>query len=96
MKYYVPPSEKVGGHVPRDPTKLRPKLLLLLSTNVPTTVVCRGLVMPGATASFYAPLPNSSIEQWRMVVIDTGYTLSVTSQYDVIVHFSNRCFGDVC
>jgi len=29
------------------------------------------------------PLPNSSIEQWRMVVIITGYTLFVTSQYDV-------------
>jgi len=24
MAYYVPPSEKVGGHVPRAPTKLRP------------------------------------------------------------------------
>ena len=30
------------------------------------------------------PLPNSSIEQWRMVVIVTGYTLFVTSQYYVI------------
>jgi len=23
MAYYIPPSEKVGGHVPRAPTKLR-------------------------------------------------------------------------
>jgi len=27
----------------------------------------------------YAPLPNSTIEEWRMVVIVTGYTLLVTS-----------------
>jgi len=31
----------------------------------------------------YALLPNSSIDQWRMVVIDTGYKLFVTSQFDV-------------
>jgi len=35
------------------------------------------------------PLPNSSIEQWRMVVIVTGYTLFATSQYDVIFTFAN-------
>jgi len=35
------------------------------------------------------PLPNSSIEQWHMVVIVTGYTLFVTSQYDVIFTFAN-------
>jgi len=23
MAYYIPPSEKVGGHVPRAPTNLR-------------------------------------------------------------------------
>jgi len=32
-------------------------------------VACRGLVMPGPTASLYAPLPNYIIKQWRMVVI---------------------------
>jgi len=30
------------------------------------------------------PLPNSGIEQWLMVVVVTGYTLFVTSQYDSI------------
>jgi len=35
------------------------------------------------------PLPNSSIEQWRMVVIVTGHTLSVTSQCDVIFTFAS-------
>jgi len=34
-----------------------------------------------------APLPNSSIEQWRVVVTVTGYTLFVTSQFDVIFKF---------
>jgi len=38
-------------------------------------------------------LPNSSIKQWRMVVIVTGYTLFVTSQYDVILTFSNYRFA---
>jgi len=33
--------------------------------------------MPGATA--YAPLPNFSIEQWRMVVIITENVRFVTS-----------------
>jgi len=42
------------------------------------------------------PLPNSSIEQWRMVVIVTGYTLFVTSQYDVIFTFANQRFGEIC
>ena len=50
--------------------------------------------MPGATAWLDAPLPNSSIEQWRMVV--TGYTLFVTSQHDVIFAFTNQRFGEVC
>jgi len=34
------------------------------------------------------PLPNSTIEQWRMVVIVTGHTLFVTSQCDVIFTFA--------
>jgi len=59
-------------------------------------VACRGLVMPGATACLDAPLPNFSIEQWHMVVIVTGYTLFVTSQYDVIFTFANQRFGEVC
>jgi len=36
---------------------------------------------PGSTAWLYALLPNSCNEQWRMVVIVTGCTLFVTSQY---------------
>jgi len=31
-----------------------------------------------------------------MVVIVTGYTLFVTSQYDVIFTFANQRFGEVC
>jgi len=42
------------------------------------------------------PLPNSSIEQWRMVVIVTGYTLFVTSRYDVVFTFANQYFAEVC
>jgi len=42
------------------------------------------------------PYPNSSIEQWRMVVIVTGYALFVTLQYDVIFTFANKHFGEVC
>jgi len=48
------------------------------------SVVCRGLVMPGATCLVVCLLPNSSIEQWRMVVIVTGNLPSVTSQYIVV------------
>jgi len=40
--------------------------------------------------------PNSSIEQWRMVVIVAGYTLFVTSRYDVIFTFASQRFGEVC
>ena len=41
------------------------------------------------------PLPNFdfflyNIEQWRMVVIVTGYALFVTSQYDVIFRFATN------
>jgi len=60
------------------------------------TVACRGLVLPGATACLDVPLPSSSIEQWRVVVIVIGYTLFVTSQYGVIFTFVNKCFGEVC
>jgi len=42
------------------------------------------------------PLPNSSIEQWRTVVIVAGYKLFVTSQHDIIFMFENQHFGDVC
>jgi len=61
-------------------------------------VACRGLVMPGATAWLDASLPNSSIEQWRtpMVAIVTGYTLFMTSRYDVIFKFAYQRFGEVC
>jgi len=52
--------------------------------------------MPGATASLDAPLTNYCIEQWRMVVIVTGYTLFVTSQYYVIFTFASQRFGEVC
>jgi len=40
--------------------------------------------MPGATCLTVCPLPNSSIEQWRMVVIVTGYMPLVTSQYTIL------------
>ena len=62
------------------------------------SVACRGFVMPVVTAWFDAPLPNSSIEQWHrpMVGIVTGYTMFVTSQYDVIFTFPNQRFGEVC
>jgi len=36
------------------------------------------------------PLPNSSIEQWRMVVIVNGCTLFVTSQFDDVFTFANK------
>jgi len=39
------------------------------------------------------PLPNSVIEQWHMVAIVTGYTLFVTSQYDVIF---SKFFDTTC
>ena len=32
-------------------------------------------MMPGATARLDVSQPNSSIEQWRMVVIVTGYRI---------------------
>ena len=38
----------------------------------------------------------TSTEQWRMVVIVTGCTSFVTSQYDVIFTFANQHFGEVC
>jgi len=43
-----------------------------------------------------APLQNPSIEQWRMVVIGTGYTSFVTSQYDVMSTFADQRLGEVC
>jgi len=42
------------------------------------------------------PLPNSSIEQWCIVVIVLGYTLFVMSQYDIIFIFANQHFNKVC
>jgi len=42
------------------------------------------------------PYPNSSIEQWCMVVIVTGYTLFVMKKYDVIFTFAKQRFGEVC
>jgi len=58
-------------------------------------MACRSQVMPRATAWFYVPLPKY-IEQWRKGVILTGYTLFVTSQYDVMFTFANQRFGEVC
>jgi len=49
-----------------------------------------------ATAWLDAPLPNSSVEQWRIAVIVTGYTLFVTSHHDIIFTFANQHFGEVC
>jgi len=42
------------------------------------------------------PPTNSTIEQWRMVAIVTGYELLVTSQHYVIFTFANQPFGEVC
>ena len=70
--------------------KYRPFLSMALAGEG-LTVACRSLVMPGATAWLDAPLSKSSIEQWRMVVIVTEYTLFVTSQYDAIFTFANQC-----
>jgi len=50
---------------------------------------------PGVTAWLHSPLPNSSTEQWRMVVIIARYTLFLTSQYDVIFTFAPQRFGEV-
>jgi len=72
----------------RKPSNKRSNIPLLKGT-----VACSGLVLPGATSWLYAPQPNSSIEKWRVVVIVIGYTLSVTSQYDVIFTFANQRFG---
>jgi len=52
--------------------------------------------MPVATDCLYAPVPKSSIEHLRMVVIVAGYTLFVTSEYDVIFTFANQYFSEVC
>ena len=41
----------------------------------------------GDACLIVSPVPNSSIEQWRMVVIVIGYTLFLTSQYDDIFMF---------
>jgi len=60
------------------------------------SVSCRNLVIPGATAWLCASLPNYSIEQWRMTVIVTGYTLFVMSQYNAIFTFANQRFAEVC
>jgi len=57
---------------------------------------CRGLMMPGVTAWLYSPLPNSSIEQWRMVVTGTGYMPFATSHYEVIITLANQRFSEVC
>jgi len=65
-------------------------------TQVSSPVTCRGLVVPRATAPLYASLLNSGIEQWRMVFIVAGYTLFITSQYDVIYMFANQRFDEVC
>jgi len=55
-------------------------------------VACGGLVMPGGRGDCLigCPLPNSSVQQGRMVVIVTGYTLFVTLQYDVIFRFATN------
>jgi len=45
---------------------------------------------PGRMLDWMPPLANSSIEQWRIVVIVIGYTLFVTSQHDVIFTFANQ------
>ena len=61
----------------------------------PLPVACRGLLMPGASAWLYAPLPNASVGQWHMVVFVTGHTLFVTLQHDVMFLSANQPFGEV-
>jgi len=39
----------------------------------PLPVACRVLVMPGATASWYSPLTNTSVEQWRIPTHKTPF-----------------------
>jgi len=56
----------------------------------------QGFVDARGDCLIVCPLPNSSIEQWHTGVIVTGYTLFVTSQYDVIFTFANQRFGEVC
>jgi len=77
------------------PTAVFPHAARITSPTTPAIrfrswVACKGLVMPGATASLHAPSPNPSIKQWPMVVIVTVYTLFVTSHYDVIFTFANQ------
>jgi len=74
-------------------TENRVVLLLLLLPTAQWRVEVRWC--PGRLLDWMPPLPNS-IEQWRMVVIATEYTLFVTSQYDVIFMFANQRFGEVC
>jgi len=45
---------------------------------------------------FGCPLPNSSIEQCRIMVIVNGYTLFVASLCYVIITFTDQRFGEVC
>jgi len=89
------PATRVGG--PQPTLSFRGTTTLLLSVTDFTMhgVACRCLVIPEATAWLYAPLPNFSIEQWRMMVIVAGYTLFVTSQYDIIFTFANQRSGEV-
>jgi len=61
-----------------------------------STVACRCVVMPGTTAGLYALLPNFSIEQRRMIITVTAFTLFVTSQHDFIFTFASQRFGKVC
>ena len=77
------------------PTAVFPHAARITSSTTPAIrfrswVACRGLVMPWATASLYAPSPNSSIVQWPIVVIVIVCTSFVTSQYDVIFTFVNQ------
>ena len=84
-------------------------LTLVMSSHIrwryshwPTSILC--IVGSGVQRSGDArgdcligcPLPNSSIQQWRMVVILIRFTMFVTSQYDVIFTFANERFGEVC
>jgi len=56
-------------------------------------VACRDLVMLGAIAWLDALLPKPNNEQWRMVVIVTGYTLFVILSH---IQVCNQRFGEVC
>jgi len=89
MAYYITTVWKsVGGARTRVPHLIA---LMVHGSGVQRSGDARGDLL-----DCMPPLTNSSIEQWRMVVIVTGYMSIVTSQHDVILPFANQRFAEVC